>query len=186
MATVQRAPPSVDVATVAPPGLVPAATQSDGFAHDSVVASGSAAGSVERCCHDEPLSVVSKTAVSVVALTSARHLPGPVQASAAMPEPGGCVAVTEATFRAGFTSIRSEPPCAEPPRRHPDDQHAAVVRVAPVTGGVAAGAHTPRPPAETSMEAACVEVVGFVPAATHHASGSQARTDNVTLGTIAP
>lgn len=156
-----------------------------GFAHDAVVATARVAGSVARCDQAAPLSDVANTAVSVVAVTRARQRPGVVQASAAMPEPGGCEAVTEATLRCGLTRTSTAPAVPAPPSRHPDDQHPAAVSVADGRGGVATGAHLPRPPAETSMDAAPVADDGLVPAAMHQASGSQASVDSVTAAEIA-
>lgn len=180
----QRAPPSEECAAAAPLGPVPAATQSAGFAHDAAVATARAAGSVASDDHEAPLSTVLKTAVVMVAVTSARQRPGPVQAIAAMPDPGGCDAVVDATLCLGLTMTMIEPLGSEPPSRHPDDQHPAAVSVAPGRGGVAAGAHLARPPAETSIDAAPVVVVD-VPAATHHARASHASAESATWAAIA-
>ena len=178
-------PPSTLRATAAPFGPVPTATHAAGVAHAAPVATASAAGSIPRCCHAAPLSVVAKTAVDVVLVTRARHRPGPGQLIAATPVPGGCDAVTAATFRAGLTIRTTDPDGPAPPRRHPDAQHPALEIVTPVSAGVAAGAHRPRPPAVTSTDAARVAALGFAPAATHHASGSHASAESVTDGTVA-
>lgn len=182
----QRTPPSTDRAAAAtPPAPVPTTTQSAGFAHDAAVATASPAGSVERCVQDAPLFVVRNTAVSVVAVTRARQRPGATHVSAETPEPGGCDAVVEATLRAGLTITSTDPDGPAPPRRQPDDQHPAAVNVVDGSGGVAAGAHFARPPADTSIDAVPVDDAGFVPPATHHARGSQASTDRTTEGTVA-
>jgi uncharacterized membrane protein required for colicin V production len=179
-------PPSTERAADAPSGPVPTATQSDGFAHDAEVATSRAVGSVARCDHVAPLFVVENTAVAVVEVTSARQRPGPVQASAAMPVPGGRVVVVDDALCAGLTISATVPEGPAPPTRQPEDQQPAASRVAPRSDGVAAGAHTPRPPADTSIDAVPDDVVGSLPAAMHHASGSHARAERVTVESIAP
>ena len=184
-APTHRTPPSVDLAADAPFGPVPTAAHTAEVAHERAVPSASARGSVESWRHDWPLSEVLKTAVSVVVVTSAMHVPGPVQSSAATPDPGGCVAVSAETLLEGLMISTTAPVGPVPPSRQPDDQHDPAAIVVPVIGGTATGAHPVRPPIETSIAAAAVVAVGFVPPAMHQPPSSHATTDSVTVKLIA-
>lgn len=159
---------------------MPTATHRAVDGHDSDVPDCRAAGSVESCRHDWPLSVVANTIVDTVPVTSATHWPGPVHDSAAIPEPGGRVDSDDDAIVAGLTRSTTEPLGPLPPSRHPAPQHDAATRVVPTSGWTPAERHRWVPPGETSIEATPVADVGLVPAATHSAACSHATTDSVT------